>query len=91
MNTCVRLPGGNRVISHVSVCEVLKQSALLLNQSLIACHLLYIYKETFPNSEIITFHTGRGGLIDRLLSLKSRGCWFDTRLVHAYVIKTNRP
>ena len=48
---CVRLPGGNRIISHVSVCKVLKQSATtiveLISDS--ACHLLYIYKETFPN------------------------------------------
>ena len=29
--------------------------------------------------------------MDRVLSLQSRGCWFDTRLVHAYVIKANRP
>ena len=28
VKTCVRLPGGNRIISHVSVCKVLK---LLLN------------------------------------------------------------
>ena len=30
VKTCVRLPGGNRIISHVSVCKVLKQSATIV-------------------------------------------------------------
>ena len=50
VKTCVRLPGGNRIISHVSVCKVVKQSATfveLISDS--ACHLLCIYKEIFPN------------------------------------------
>ena len=50
MKTCVRLSGGNRIISHMSVCKVLKQSATvveLISDS--ACHLLYIYMEIFPN------------------------------------------
>ena len=50
VKTCVRLSGGNRIISHVSVCKVLKQSATvveLISDS--ACHLLYIYMEIFPN------------------------------------------
>ena len=51
MKTCVRLSGGNRIISHVSICiKVLKQSATvveLISDS--ACHLFYIYMEIFPN------------------------------------------
>ena len=50
VKTCVRLPGGNRIISHVSVSKVLKQSATIVELiSDSACHLLYIYKEIFPN------------------------------------------
>ena len=30
VKTCVRLPGGNRIISHVSDCKVLKQSATIV-------------------------------------------------------------
>ena len=41
VKTCVRLPGGNRIISHVSVCKVLKQSATIVELiSDSACHLL---------------------------------------------------
>ena len=40
---CFRLPGGNRIISHVFVCKVLKQSATIVELiSDSACHLLYI-------------------------------------------------
>ena len=51
MNTCVRLPGGNRVISHVSVCEGSIDESI----SDSACHLLYIYKETFLNLKLERF------------------------------------
>ena len=50
VKTCVRLPGGIRIISHVVVCKVLKQSATIVELiSDNTCHLLYIYKEIFPN------------------------------------------
>ena len=30
MKTCVRLSGGNQIISHVSICKVLKQSTTVV-------------------------------------------------------------